>query len=155
MTLKIVTNKLICGMEFGRYLPEFSDQNRNCRAPKNKGNSFMKGPLVNMNINFIQNLINQNQLLQFTYIYTYTIGHYNTSVRITTQLLTALMLWALIFTHQRRDLEFKANSERQIFLGKTFHGNFIFFKVFSKNLQSGSRRRNIVFICSFNIRPGV
>ena len=93
----------------------------------------MNFPSLNLHVNkhllvkFGQNLYNLRQLTFLSYLLiacTYVIDHYNPSVRITAQLLTPLMLCALICIHQRRDLEFNVDSERQIF-EKLFHGRLI------------------------------
>ena len=64
------------------------------------------------------------------------------------------MLCVLIFIHKWRDLQFKVDSERQIFW-ETFHGNFISTLRF---LLSGNRRRNtfrISFWClTWDSNPG-
>ena len=94
-------------------------------------------------LSIVNNFNSNYQRLLFvdTHI-SFIIGLYNPSVRITSQLLTPLMSCALIFIHEWLDLQFKVDSERQIF-EKLFHGNFIFLRVFAKNLLRGSRRRNI------------
>ena len=56
-------------------------------------------------------------------LFTYINGHYNPSVSITAQLLTALMLCALNFIRERRNLQFTGDSERQMF-EKLFQGRF-------------------------------
>ena len=56
---------------------------------------------------------------------------YNLIVRITTQFLLPLMLYALMLKilHEWHDLQFKVASERQIF-EKLYHGNFIYSQSF-------------------------
>ena len=94
-------------------------------------------------------------LLLHIHIHTYIIGHYNTPVSITTQLLTRLMLCALIFIREWRDLQFKVDSERQIF-GKLFIAILFILIVFVRNLLKGNRLRNIfVFIFRFDVSPGI
>ena len=59
------------------------------------------------------------------------------------------------FIHEWRDLQFKVDSERQIF-EKLFHGRFITLRVFATNLLRGNRRRNIFFfIFRFDIWPWI
>ena len=62
------------------------------------------------------------------------------------------------FIHKWRRLQFKVDSERQIF-EETFHGNFIWLsRVFARNLLRGNRRRNtfrISFWClAWDSNPG-
>ena len=50
------------------------------------------------------------------------------------------------FIREWRDLQFKVDTERQIF-GETFLGNFIYFsEFFARNLLRGNRLRNIIRI---------
>ena len=61
------------------------------------------------------------------------------------------------FIHKWRDLQFKVDSERQIFW-ETFRGNFINFIAFARNLLRGNWRRNtfrISFWClAWDSNPG-
>ena len=54
----------------------------------------------------------------------YIIGHYNPSVRIIDLVSHTTYVVCVNFIHKWRDLQFKVDSERQIFW-ETFHGNFI------------------------------
>ena len=62
-------------------------------------------------------------------IHTYIIGHYNTSVRIIDLVSHITYVVSVNFIHKWRDLQFKVDSERQIFW-ETFHGNFIYSQSF-------------------------
>ena len=84
-----------------------------------------------------------------TYIHTYIIGHYNPSARITNQLLTPLML-CVNFIREWRDLQFKVDSERQIFC-ETFHDNFNLLSEFLPELY----RSNIFIEFRCDVVPGV
>ena len=67
--------------------------------------------------------------------HTYIIGHYNPSVRITAQLLTPLMLCALILYVSG------GRFQRNFYMAGLFN-----LRVFARNLLTGSRRRNIFHI---------
>ena len=56
------------------------------------------------------------------YIHTYIFGLSNPSVRIIDLVAHAIYVVCVNFIHKRRDLQCKADSERQI--SETFHGNF-------------------------------
>ena len=60
-------------------------------------------------------------------INTYIIGHYNPSVRIIDLVSHTTYVKCVNFIHKWRDLQFKVDSERQIFW-ETFHGNFIYYQ---------------------------
>ena len=62
------------------------------------------------------------------YIHIYIIGHYNPSVRIIDLVPHATYVVCVNFIHKWRDLQFKVDSERQIW--ETFHGNFIYSQSF-------------------------
>ena len=72
------------------------------------------------------------------YIYTYIIGHYNSSVRITTAIYTTYVVWINFIQQNSR------------FLRNFFRPVLFILKVFARNLSRNlsSRRRNI-FIFSF------
>ena len=70
------------------------------------------------------------------YIQTYIIDHFKPSVRITTQLLKPLMLYAL---------QFKVDAERQ-----TFEKLFMAIFFIARNLLRASHRRNIFILMSCN-----
>ena len=55
--------------------------------------------------------------------HTYIISHYNPSVRIIDLVSHAAYIVCVNFIHKWRDLQFKVDSERQIFW-ETFHGSF-------------------------------
>ena len=83
----------------------------------------------------------------------------NPSVRIINLVSHTTYVVCVNFIHKCRDLQFKVDSERQIFR-ETFHGNFILFtlRVFARNLLRGNRRRNtfrISFWClTSDTNPG-
>ena len=81
--------------------------------------------------------------------YTYIIGHYNPSVRVIDLVSHTTYVVCVNFIHKWRDLPFKVDSERQIFL-RNFSWHLITHRVFARNLLRGSRRRNtfrILFWC--------
>ena len=73
---------------------------------------------------------------------TYIIGHYNPSVGITDLVSHTTYVVCVNFIYRWRDLQFKVDSERQIFW-ETFHSNLFTLRVFARNLLRGNRRRNI------------
>ena len=75
------------------------------------------------------------------FTYTYIIGHYNPSVRI-----TAYVVW-VNFTSGWPNLQFKADSERQIF-EKLFHGDFSL--NFTQSFCQNSAERKSPKIYSFH-----
>ena len=82
------------------------------------------------------------------YIHTYIIGHYNPSVRIIDLVSHTTYVVCVNFIHKWCDLQFKVESERQIFFEKLFHGSFLFtLRVFARNLLRGNCRRNAFHIC--------
>ena len=89
-----------------------------------------------------------------SYIHTYIIGHYNPSVRITAELLTPLMLRALNFIREWRDLQFNIDSERQIF-EKLFHGRFIFTLKVLLKIRWEEVAEEIFFYFIFDDWPGM
>ena len=65
------------------------------------------------------------------------------SVRIIDLVSHAAYVVCANFIHKWRDLQFKVDSERQIVL-RNFSWQFLFtFRVFTRNLLRGNRRRNI------------
>ena len=75
------------------------------------------------------------------YIHTYIIGHYNPSVQIIDLVSHTTYIVCVNFIHKWRDLQFKVDSERQIFW-ETFHGNFyLLSEFFARNLLRGNPRR--------------
>ena len=74
-------------------------------------------------------------------IYTYIIGHYNPSVRIIHLFSHTTYVVCANFIHKWRDLQFKVDSERQIFW-ETFHGNIIYSQSFcQKSAKRKSRKK--------------
>ena len=82
----------------------------------------------------------------YTYI-TYIIGHYyNPSVRIIDLVFHTTYVVCVNFIHKWRDLQFKVDSERQIYL-RNFSWQFLLtLRVFARNLLRGNRRRNTIRI---------
>ena len=77
-----------------------------------------------------------------TYIHTYIISDYKPSVRIIDLVSYTTYVVCVNFIHKCRDLQFKVDSEQQIFW-KRFHGNFyLILRVFARNLLTDKRRRN-------------
>ena len=54
----------------------------------------------------------------------YIMGHYNPSVRIIDLVSHTTYVVSVNFTHKRRDLKFKVDSEQRIYC-ETFHGNLL------------------------------
>ena len=82
-------------------------------------------------------------------LHTYIIGHYNPSARIIDLVSNTTYVVCVNFIHKWRDLHFKVDSERQIFL-RNFSWHLITHRVFARNLLRGNRRRNtfrILFWC--------
>ena len=69
------------------------------------------------------------KIMKNHYYITYIIGHYNPSVRIIDLVSHTIYVVCVNFIHKWRDLQFKVDSERQIFW-ETFHGNFIYSRSF-------------------------
>ena len=63
-------------------------------------------------------------ILADMYIHTYIIGHHNPSVRIIDLVSHTTYVVCVNFIHKWRNLQFKVDSERQVFFWETFHGNF-------------------------------
>ena len=78
-------------------------------------------------------------------LHTYIIGHYNPSVRITAQLLTLLMLCALILYVSGGTYSLTSTPNDR-FLRNLFMARLFTLRVFARNLLRGSRRRNISHI---------
>ena len=76
-------------------------------------------------------------------IHTYIIGHHNPSVRIIDLASHTTYVVCVNFIHKWRDLQFKVDSERQIFFEKLFMAILFTLRVFAGNLLRGNRRRNI------------
>ena len=89
-----------------------------------------------------------NQILENT-DETYIIGRYNPSARIIDRVSHNIYIVCVNLIHKWRDLQFKVNSERQIF-EKLFMAILFTLRVFARNLLKGNRRRNtfsILFWC--------
>ena len=67
-------------------------------------------------------------------VHTYIIGHYNPSVRIIVLVSHTTYVVCVSFIHKCWDLQFKVDSELQIFW-EAFHGNLFTLRVFARNLQ--------------------
>ena len=89
----------------------------------------------------IQNSTHRMSLLVDN-IHIYIIGHYNPSVRISTQLLASLMLCALILYVSGETYSLTATD----YLRNFFMAGLFTLKFFTGNLLRGSRRRNIFHI---------
>ena len=101
--------------------------------------------------NFAQCLSTYVRFIYNTYIRNWPLQPFSQDYR-------PLTLCVLNFIHKWRDLQFKVDSERQIFW-ETFHVNFFFtLRVFARNLLRGNRRRNtfrISFWClTWDSNPG-
>ena len=82
------------------------------------------------------------------HIHTYVIGHYNPSVRIID--LVSLDV-CVNFIHKWRDVQFKIDSERQIFW-EPFHGNYIFSQSFCQ--KSAERKSPKKYFSYFVLMSG-
>ena len=85
-----------------------------------------------------------------TYIHTYTIGHYNPSIRIIDLVSHTTYVVCINFIRKWRDLQFKLDSE-------TFHGNFILLSEFLpeiclEEITEEISPKNTVFC--FDVWPG-
>ena len=79
------------------------------------------------------------------------IGHYNPSVRIIDLVSHTTYVVCVNFIHKWRNLQFKVDSERQIFFEKLFMAVLITHRVFARNLLRGNRRRNTFRIFFFDV----
>ena len=59
------------------------------------------------------------------------------------------------FIHKWRDLQFKVDSERQIFLGNFFRAGLVTLRLFAKSLLKENRRRNAFSYFNFDNCPGI
>ena len=97
--------------------------------------------------------------LYYNWTYTYIIGHYNPWVRIIILVSHTTYVVCVNSIHKWRDLQFKIDSERKIFL-RNFSWQFLFtLRVFARNLLlRGNRRWNtfcILFWCvAWGSNPG-
>ena len=89
---------------------------------------------------------------------TYIISHYNLSVRIIDLVSHTTYVVCVIFIYKWGDLQFKVDSERQIFYEKHFTAILFTLRIFARNLLRGDRRRNtfrISFWClAWDSNPG-
>ena len=88
----------------------------------------------------------------WTYIHTYIIDHYNPSDRIIDLVSYTTYVVCVNFIHKWRALQFKVDTERQIFW-ETFHGNFIY----SQSVCQKSAEKiveEILFAFCFDVWPG-
>ena len=101
------------------------------KKKKNKKNSMT---LSTFNLIFFLQMAwyNKQSISYVLYIHTHY-GHYNPSVRITTQFHTPLMLRVLILYMSGRELQFKVDSQRQVF-EKFFMAILFTLRVFVRNL---------------------
>ena len=81
------------------------------------------------------------------YIHTYIIGHYNPSVGIIDLVSHTTYVVCINFIHKWRDLQFKVDSERQIW--ETFHCNFILHSEFLPEFCWEEIAEEIVFVSRF------
>ena len=86
--------------------------------------------------------------------FTYIIGHYNPSVKIIDLVSHTTYVVCVNFIHKWRDLQFKVDSERQIYW-ELFMAILFTLRVFARNLLRGNRRRNTFRISFFDDWPGI
>ena len=85
---------------------------------------------------------------------TYVIGHYNPSVRIINLVShTTYVVGCVNFIHKWQDLQFKVDSERQIFW-ETFNGNFIYSLSFCQKSAERESPKKYFFVFCFDVWPG-
>ena len=90
----------------------------------------------------------------FPVIHTYIIGHYNPSVRIIDRVSHTTYVVCVNFIHKWRQLQFKGDSERQIFR-ETFHGNFYLLpSEFLPEICWEEISEEILFVLRFSVWPG-
>ena len=82
------------------------------------------------------------------YIHTYIIGHYNPSVRIMDLVSPTTYVACVNFIHHWRDLQFKVDSERQIFW-ETSHGSFYLLSKFLPEICWEEIAKEILFVFRF------
>ena len=85
-------------------------------------------------------------------IHTYIIGYYNPSVRIINLVSQTTYVICVNFIHKWLDLQFKVDSEREIFL-ETFHGNFICSQSFCQ--KSAERKSSKKYFLYFVLLSGL
>ena len=79
--------------------------------------------------------------------------HYNPLVRIIDLVSHATYVVCVNFMHNWLDLQFKVDSERQIFW-ETFNGNFIYFSEFLPEICWKEIAEEILYIFRFDVWPG-
>ena len=84
---------------------------------------------------------NNSDYFSHTFRFTYMISHYNLSVRIIDLAFHTICGVCVNFINKWRDLQFKVDSEGQIF-EKLFMAVWITLRVFVRNLLRGSRQRS-------------
>ena len=122
----------------------------------------MEGSIKGKKNFFPKHLVKQQKKFSCTFlhlikknenIFVHIIGHYNPSVRLTTQLLNNTYVECVNFIHKWRGLQFKVNSERQICL-ETFHGNFIYSKSFCQKSAERKTPKKYFLYFFFDVWPG-
>ena len=78
-------------------------------------------------------------------------GHYNPSVRIIDLVSYTTYVVCVNFIHKWRDLQFKVDSEQQIW--ETFHGNFIYFSEFLPEICWEEIAEEILFVVRLGLEP--
>ena len=89
----------------------------------------------------------------FDFNKTYIIGHYKPSVRISDLVSHTTYAVCVNFIHKWRDLQFKVDSERQIFW-QAFHGNFYLLSEFLPEICWEEIAKEILFVFRFDVWPG-
>ena len=86
------------------------------------------------------------------YIHTYIIGHYNPLDRFIDQDSHSIYFVCVNFIHKWRDLQFKVDSERQIFW-ETFNANFIYSQSFCQKSaeRKSSKKYSSYFVLMFGL----
>ena len=98
-------------------------------------------------------LYDVNIICLHTPLYTYIIDHYNPSVRIIDLVSHITYVVCVNFIHKWRDLQFKVDSERQIFW-ETFHGNFYLLSDILPEICWAEIAEEILFIFYFDVWTG-
>ena len=81
------------------------------------------------------------------------IGHYNPTVRIIDLVSHITYVVCVNFMHKWQDLQFKVDTERQIFW-ETFHGNFYWLSEFLPEICWEEIAEEILFVFRFDVWPG-
>ena len=112
--------------------------------------------VVSVCVAFLQDLLTiQNGVLVYTFpLHTYIIAHYNTSVRIINLVSQTTYIVCVNFIRKWRYLQFKIDSERQIF-EKLFMVILFILRVFTKMLLRGNGiAEEILCVFCFDDWPG-